>query len=196
MGSGTDLTPHNVIGISDFKNGILFENEGVIYQVVWFQHHKPGKGGAVMRTKIRNVRTGSIIEQTFKSGEKFQEITMTRKKKQYLYNDGEKYTFMDTETFDQIEVTMAKLGEAAQYLKDNMEVEALYLDDEFLTLDLPASVELKVTQTVPGVKGDSVSNTTKPATVETGVELLVPLFIKEGDTIKVDTRTGEYVARV
>ena len=184
-----------MIGITDFKNGTLFESDGVIYQVLWFQHHKPGKGGAVMRTKIRNVRTGAIIEQTFKSGEKFKEATMERKKKQYLYNDGGTYTFMDQETFDQISVPIEKIGEIARYLKENMEVNALYLEDEFLALDLPASVELKVTQTVPGVKGDSVSNVTKPATLETGVEVLVPLFIKEGDTIRVDTRTGEYVSR-
>ena len=184
-----------MIGPNDFKNGILFENEGVIYQVVWFQHHKPGKGGAVMRTKIRNIRTGSLIEQTFKSGEKFKEVTMSRQKKQYLYNDGNNYTFMDQVTYDQIEVSKEKLGDLTHYLKENMEVEALYLENEFLSLDMPASVELKVTQTVPGVRGDTVSNTTKPATMETGVEVQVPLFIKEGDTIKVDTRTGEYVSR-
>ena len=155
-----------MIGISDFKNGVLFENEGVIYQVVWFQHHKPGKGGAVMRTKIRNVRTGSLIEQTFKSGEKFQEVTMTRRKKHYLYANADHFTFMDTETYDQIDVPRAKIGDAAQFLKENMEVEALYLDDEFLTLDMPASVELKVTQTMPGVRGDTVSNATKSATCQ------------------------------
>ena len=185
-----------MIGISDFKNGILFENEGKIYQVVWFQHHKPGKGGAVMRTKIRNVRTGSIIEQTFKSGEKFQEVSMTRRKKQYLFHDEQNYTFMDTETFDQISISKEKMGEAVHFLKENVEVDALYLDDEFLALDLPASVELKVTHTVPGTRGDTVNNATKAATVETGAEVQVPLFIKEGDTIKVDTRTFEYVERV
>jgi elongation factor P len=184
-----------MIGISDFKNGTIFENEGTIYQVVWFQHHKPGKGGAVMRTKIRNVRTGAIIEQTFKSGEKFKEVSMSRRKKQYLYNDGNAYTFMDMETFDQIAIPKEKIGDAAQFMKENMELDALYLEDEFLTLDMPASVQLKVTHTVPGIRGDTVSNTTKPATVETGVEVQVPLFIKEGDTIKVDTRTGEYVER-
>lgn len=185
-----------MIGISDFKNGTLFENEGVIYQVIWFQHHKPGKGGAVMRTKIRNVRTGAIIEQTFKSGEKFKEAEMSRRKKQYLYNDGNGYTFMDMESFDQISVPKEKIGDAVKFLKENAEVDALYLGEEFLALDLPAAVELKVTQTVPGVRGDTVSNVTKPATVETGVEVLVPLFIKEGDIIRLDTRTGEYVSRV
>ncbi len=120
---------------------------------------------------------------------------MSRRKKKYLYNDGAKYTFMDLQSFDQLEIPVEKLGEAANFMKENMELDALYLEEEFLTIDMPASVELKVTQTVPGVRGDTVSNTTKPATVETGVEVQVPLFIKEGDTIKVDTRSGEYVAR-
>ena len=184
-----------VIGISDFKNGTIFDNEGTIYQVLWFQHHKPGKGGAVMRTRIRNVRTGAIIEQTFKSGEKFKEVSMSRRKKQYLYGDGQNFTFMDNETYDQLTVPLEKLGDQAKFLKENMEVEALYLEEEFLTLDLPASVVLKVTSTVPGVRGDTVSNTTKPATTETGIEVQVPLFIKEGEAIRVDTRTGEYVER-
>ncbi len=184
-----------MIEVSDFKNGLLFENEGAVYQIVWFQHHKPGKGGAVMRTKIKNVRTGSIIEQTFKSGEKFREVNMSRRKKQYLYGDNNGYTFMDMETYDQVAVPAAKIGELANYLKENQEVEALYLEDEFLTLDMPASVELKVTSTMQGIKGDTVSNATKPATLETGIEVQVPLFIKEGDILKIDTRSGEYVSR-
>ena len=185
-----------MITTADFKNGILFENEGVVYQVIWFQHHKPGKGGAVMRTKLKNIRTGSIIEQTFKSGERFKEVSMLRKKKQYLYSDDRSCTFMDNNTFEQISVPKENLGEGIKYLKEELEVEVLYLDDEFLGLDLPASVELKVVSTVPGIRGDSVSNVTKPATLETGIEVLVPLFVKEGDTIKVDTRTGDYVGRV
>lgn len=185
-----------MISTGDFKNGTLFESEGAIYQVVWFQHHKPGKGGAVMRTKIKNVRTGSTIDQTFKSGEKFKEVSMQRKKKQYLYSDEKSCTFMDVETYDQISILKEKIEDLLKFLKEGIEVDALYLGEEFLSLDLPASVELKVVQTVPGIKGDSVSNMTKPATVETGAELSVPLFIKEGDSIRVDTRTGEYVARV
>lgn len=184
-----------MITTADFKNGLVFENEGSVYQIVWFQNHKPGKGGAVMRTKIRNVRTGAIVEETFKSGEKFKEVPFYRKKKQYLYNDGGSYTFMDMESFDQISVSKDKIGDLDKFLKENMEVEALYLDEEFLALDLPASVELKVVSTVPGIRGDSVSNTTKPATLETGLEVLVPLFINEGDMLKVDTRTGEYISR-
>ena len=184
-----------MIGISDFKNGTIFENEGTIYQVIWFQHHKPGKGGAVLRTRIRNVRTGSIIEQTFKSGEKFEEVTMSKKKKQFLYANGTTYTFMDMESYDQVEVPLEKLGDQARFLKENMEVEALYLEDELLAINLPIAVELKITHTVPGIRGDTVSNTTKPATTETGIEVQVPLFIKENDVIRVDTRTGEYLER-
>ncbi|OGR51424.1 MAG: elongation factor P [Elusimicrobia bacterium RIFCSPLOWO2_02_FULL_39_32] len=185
-----------MISTADFKNGILFESEGAIYQVVWFQHHKPGKGGAVMRTKLKNVRTGSIIDQTFKSGEKFKEASMQRKKNQFLYSDERACTFMDVATYEQITIPKEKVEDLLKFLKEGLEVDALYLGEEFLALDLPASVELKVVQTVPGIKGDSVSNMTKPATLETGVELSVPLFIKEGDSIRVDTRTGEYVSRV
>jgi len=184
-----------MITTADFKNGVMFEHEGAMYEVVWFQHHKPGKGGAVMRVKIKNIRTGSIIERTFKSGTKFREVSLTRKKKQFMYADGQNYHFMDMTTYEQLEFPKEKLGAAAKFLTENMEVEALYLEDEFLSLQLPANVALKVTGTVPGIKGDSVSNIMKPATLETGVEVQVPLFIKEGDTIKVDTRTGEYLER-
>ncbi len=184
-----------MITTSDFKNGIIFENEGNIYQVMWFQHHKPGKGGAVMRTKIKNVRTGSIIEQTFKSGEKFKDFSITRKKMQFLYSEDRTCTFMDPISYEQISVSKEKLADILQYLKEGLDLDALYLGEELLGLDLPASVELKVVSTVPGIKGDSVSNMTKPATLETGMELLVPLFIKEEDTIRVDTRTGDYLAR-
>ncbi|MBI1979693.1 MAG: elongation factor P [Elusimicrobia bacterium] len=184
-----------MITTADFKNGLIFEEGGQVYQVMWFQHHKPGKGGAVMRSKIKNLRTGSIIEQTFKSGEKFKELSMSRRKKQFLYGDEGSCHFMDVESYDQIAIPKEKIGDSLKFLKEGVEVVALYLEEEFLNLDLPASVELKVTSTVPGVRGDSVSNVTKPATVETGVEVLVPLFIKEGDSIRVDTRSGEYVSR-
>lgn len=185
-----------MITTADFKNGVIFENDGNIYQVLWFQHHKPGKGGAVMRTKIKNVRTGSIIEQTFKSGEKFKDFTITRKKMQFLYSDERTCTFMDPISYEQISISKEKIEDLRRYLKEGLELDALYLEEELLGLDLPASVELKVVSTVPGIKGDSVSNMTKPATLETGVELLVPLFIKEDDVIRVDTRSGDYVERV
>jgi len=182
---------------ADFHNGLNFEFDNQLYTILWFQHHKPGKGGAVMRTKLKNLQTGTTIEQTFKSGEKFRSIELERIKKQYLYNDGEMYNFMDNETYEQIQISKALVGEiTAKFLKDNTEVQALYLDGKLLSIELPFSVELKVTNTVPGVRGDTVSNVLKPAIVETGAEVHVPLFIKEGDTIKVDTRTGEYVERV
>jgi elongation factor P len=185
-----------MISTSDFRNGVIFEHEGAIHQVVWFQHHKPGKGGAMMRCKLKNLRNGAIIERTFKSGEKFQDMDLTRKPKQFLYGEGEELHFMDMETFEQMTVPKSLLGKTAEFLRENMEVNALYLGEEVLSVELPASVALKVTSTVPGIKGDSVSNMVKPATLETGIELNVPLFIKEGDVIKVDTRTGEYVERV
>jgi elongation factor P len=185
-----------MISTADFANGVAIEVDGAPYIIIWFQHHKPGKGGAVMRVKLQNLRTGAIIERTFKSGEKFREINIERRKKQYLYNDGQNYYFMDTETFDQIHLPKTNLGRAVDFLKPETIVEAIYLDEEFVSIELPATVDLRVKATVPGVKGDTVSNVMKPATVETGAEVQVPLFIKEGDIVKINTRTGEYVSRV
>ena len=185
-----------MISTSDFKNGTIFEWDGRIWQVTWFQHHKPGKGGAVMRVKLRNMRSGEIIERTFKSGESFREVELTRRRKQFSYVDGDKVHFVDTETYEDMEIRKEDLGSMFGFLMENMEVDALYLDGEFLTIQMPASVQLKVTQTVPGVRGNTVSNTLKPATLETGIEIQVPLFINEGDVVKVDTRTQEYVERV
>lgn len=185
-----------MISTADFSNGTVFEYDNRIWQVVWFQHHKPGKGGAVMRLKLRNVRTGDIIDRTFKSGEKFREVELIRKKTQFLYSDADKAHFMDLQSFEQIEIPKTQLGEQVGFLIENMELEALYLDGEFLNIQLPPSVVLAVSSTVPGVKGDSVSNMTKPATLETGIEVSVPLFINEGDKVKVDTRSSEYIERV
>jgi elongation factor P len=184
-----------MISTSEIKNGANIFVDSQPYTVIWFQHHKPGKGGAMLRTKLRNLRTGSIVDRTFKSGEKFQEVDVTRRKKQYLYADAESFHFMDMETYDQISFPKEKLGDTAKYLTENLEVIALYLEGEVVNIELPITVSLKVTATVPGVKGDTVSNTLKPATVETGTEIQVPLFIKEGDVIRVDTRTGEYIER-
>lgn len=185
-----------MIDTSEMGNGTVFEFEGAVWQIVWFQHHKPGKGGAMLRVKLRNVRTGSTIERTFKSGERFKELDLSRRAKQYLYKEGDNYVFMDNETFDQIAVRPEILGDSAKFLIENMEVQAMYLEEEFLNIELPASVALKVKSTVPGVKGDSVSNMVKPATLENGIEITVPLFIKEGESIRVDTRTAEYIERV
>ncbi len=184
------------IDTSEFQTGLCIKVDNEIYTIVWFQHHKPGKGGAVMRTKLKNLRTGSIIERTFKSGEKFEQVDLIRKKKQYMYQAGDNLVFMDMETFEEIHIPKDKIGDAVKFLKEGVEVEGLYLNDEFLGIELPITVDLKVVGTVPGIRGDSVSNVMKPATLETGVEILVPLFINEGDIVKVDTRTGEYVERV
>jgi elongation factor P len=185
-----------MISTSDMGNGTVFEHEGAVYQIVWFQHHKPGKGGAMLRVKLRNVRTGSTIERTFKSGERFNEMSLARKPMQYLYAEGDNYTFMDPKTYDQVPVPREKLGESVKFLTENMDVQALYLEEEFLGVELPTSVALKVISTVPGIKGDSVSNMVKPATLENNIEIMVPLFIKEGEAIMVDTRTSEYLSRV
>lgn len=185
-----------MISTNEFKNGTVFEYDSAVYQVVWFQHHKPGKGGAVMRLKLRNLQTGAIIERTFKSGEKFREVELVRRKKQFLYAAGNDYHFVDAETYEDVGVKKEELAGAEAYLVENMGVEALYLDGTFLSIQLPASVPLKVKATVPGVKGDSATNVVKPATLETGIEINVPLFVKEGDVVKVDTRTGDYIERV
>jgi elongation factor P len=185
-----------MIDSSDLKPGVNVEIDGEYFTVVWSQHHKPGKGAAVMRTKLKNIKTGSIIERTFKIGEKFKEVDFQKIRKQYMYSDAHNCYFMDLETYEQISVPKEKLGEAIKFLKEGVEVNGLYLENEFLGVELPESVELTVTATVPGVRGDSVSNVMKPATLETGVEILVPLFISEGDVVKVNTHTGEYIERV
>jgi elongation factor P len=185
-----------MIDTSDIKNGLVFEYEGNVWQVLWFQHHKPGKGGAMVRVKLRNVRTGATIERSIKSGERFQDLALTRRERHFLYMDGDDFVFMDNKTYDQIHVSKGVVGSAAKYLAENMEVQALYLEEEFLGVELPANVLLKVKTTEPGVKGNSVSNMVKPATLENGVEVQVPLFVKEGDTVRVDTRTDDYLERV
>lgn len=179
----------------DFHNGLIIEYEGAPYQILWFQNHKTAMSHAIMRVKFKNLLTGSILERTFKQADRFKEITPSKKKNQFLYADGDTYHFMDMESFEQIAYPKEKLGEQAKFLTENLEVEALYLDDKFLSISLPSSVEIKVASTVPGIKGDSVSNMMKPATLETGIEIQVPLFVKEGDTVKVDTRSGEYLSR-
>lgn len=184
-----------MISTADFKNGLNIMVDNEPYTIVWFQHHKPGKGGAVMRIKMKHLRNGSITERSFKSGEKFDSVSVEKKKKQFLYSDAASFHFMDLQTYDQISFPKEKLGDSARFLTENLEVEALYLEGELVSFELPISVELKIISTVPGIKGDSVSNMVKPATVETGAEITVPLFIKEGDKIRVDTRTGEYIER-
>jgi elongation factor P len=185
-----------VISTADFKNGLNILVDGEPYQITWFQNHKPGKGGAVMRVKLRHLKKGGTIERTFKSGEKFEALSVTRQKKQFLYKEGTNFNFMDMSTYEQISVSPELLGENANYLKENLEVEAVYLENELIGIDIPIIIEMTITESEPGIKGDSVSNLTKMAKLETGADIRVPLFIKEGDKIKVDTRTGEYVERV
>ncbi|MDR2396002.1 MAG: elongation factor P [Endomicrobium sp.] len=185
-----------MVSTSDFKNGLNILVDGEPYQITWFQNHKPGKGGAVMRVKLRHLKKGGTIERTFKSGEKFDALSVTRQKKQFLYKEGTNFNFMDMNTYEQITVSPELLGDKVTFLKENLEVEAIYLENELIDIDLPIILEMTIAQAEPGIKGDSVSNLTKMAKLETGADIRVPLFIKEGDKIKVDTRSGEYVERV
>jgi elongation factor P len=185
-----------MISTSDFRNGLNILVDGEPYQITWFQNHKPGKGGAVMRVKLRHLKKGGTIERTFKSGEKFDALSVTRQKKQFLYKEGDNFNFMDLNTYDQISVSPEIIGELANYLTENREADAIYLENELIGIEIPAIIEMTIAESEPGIKGDSVSNMTKMAKLETGADIRVPLFIKEGDKIKVDTRTGEYVERV
>lgn len=185
-----------MISTSDFRNGLVILVDKEPYQIVWFQNHKPGKGGAVMRVKLRHVKKGGTIDRTFKSGERFEELSVTRNKKQFLYADGDNYNFMDMNTYEQIAIEKEKLDGKEIYLKENQEIDVIYLEDDIIGIDMPLIVEMTIIEAEPGIKGDSVTNLTKFAKIETGAEIKVPLFIKEGDKIKVDTRTGEYVERV
>jgi len=185
-----------MISASDLKNGINIELNNEVFTVIWFQHHKPGKGGAVVRTKLKNVVTGRIMDKTFRPEDRFEQAILERRKKQYLYKSGKNYCFMDMETFEEITFTEKELGEGTQFLKENMEVEILIYKGAVIGVEMPNSVELKVTYTEPGKKGDTVTNVTKPAQLETGAKVQVPLFINTGDTIRVDTQTGKYIERV
>ena len=185
-----------MVSTSDFRNGLNILVDGDPYQITWFQNHKPGKGGAVMRVKLRHLKKGGTIERTFKSGEKFEALSVTRQKKQFLYKEGEKFNFMDMNTYEQVSVEPEIIGDLVNYLTENREVDAIYLENELIGIEMPAIIEMIIAESEPGIKGDSVSNMTKMAKLETGADIRVPLFIKQGDKIKVDTRTGEYVERV
>lgn len=184
-----------MITAGDFRNGLIFKYEGELYKVVEFQHHKPGKGRAFMRSKIKNIRTGAVLERTFRPDEKIENITLELQKMQFLYKQGEKYAFMDQGTYEQVEIGPDHLGENAKFLKDGLEVTVIKHEGEIIGVDLPISIELKVTYTEPGMKGDTVSSTYKSATLETGAVIQVPLFIEIDDVVIIDTRTGEYVSR-
>ncbi|TDT61956.1 elongation factor P [Fonticella tunisiensis] len=185
-----------MISAGDFRKGSTFEVDGQVFTVVEFMHVKPGKGAAFVRTKLRNVITGGVIERTFSPTEKFPEAVIERKEMQYLYNDGELYYFMDLNTYDQIPLNKEKVEDAIKYLKENMNAIIKFYKGEAFSVEPPNFVELKVIATEPGVKGDTATNALKPATVETGATFMVPLFVNEGDVIRIDTRTGEYMSRV
>jgi elongation factor P len=181
---------------NDLKNGMTLNLEGNLFQVVEFQHVKPGKGGAFVRTKLRNSRTGAVLERTFRADEKVEQAVIDKREMQYLYNEGGEMIFMDTHTYDQMQVPPSALGDAAGYLIEGNSAVLQMYGDEIVGVDMPASVDLEVTMTEPGLQGDRSSAGRKPATVQTGVTVHVPLFVNIGDRIKVDTRSGEYITRV
>jgi elongation factor P len=183
------------ISTNDLKNGMALNLPEGLMTVVEFQHVKPGKGGAFVRTKLKNVRTGAVVEKTFRSDEKVGHAVIDKREMQYLYREGSDYVFMDNQSYDQMQVPRASLGDAVKYLKEGDTAVLPMWQDEILGVDLPAAVDLVVTETEPGIQGDRVSGARKPATMETGLVVQVPLFIEVGETLKVDTRTGEYLAR-
>ncbi len=180
----------------DFKNGITFEMEGNVLQVIEFQHVKPGKGAAFVRTKLRNVITGAVIEKTFNPTDKFENAYVERKEMQYLYNDGDLYYFMDNETYEQLPIGADKLDDNFKFVKENMMCKIISYKGNVFGVEPPMFVDLEVTDTEPGFKGDTATGATKPATLETGAQIKVPLFINIGDVLNIDTRTGEYLKRV
>ncbi len=184
------------IDTSQFSNGTYIYVDGSLCQILWFQHHKPGKGGAIMRTKLRNLSNGATIERTFRAGEKFEAPSVARSRASFLYEAGENLAFMDTQTYEQYEIKREVLGDQAKFLTDGMEVMVVKANDQVISVELPATVEIEVEYTEQGVRGDTVSNVQKPATLKNGLEIKVPLFIKTGDIVRVDTRTGKYVERV
>jgi len=185
-----------VISTNQFKNGTHIEVDGAIYRILDFQHVKPGKGGAFVRTKLRKVDDGSVQDKTFRAGEKFRPVRTETRKMQFLYDSGEAGVFMDTATYDQTEIPRDATGEEMRWVQPNDTVDVLYVDERPTGVQVPSAVDLRVVKTQPGLKGDTASGGgSKPATLETGVEVQVPLFIDEGETVRVDTRSGEYVSR-
>ncbi len=184
-----------MVTAGDFRNGLTFEMDGNVMQVIEFQHVKPGKGAAFVRTKIKNVITGAVTERTFNPTDKFENAYVERKDMEYLYSDGELYYFMDTETYEQIPLEGAKLGDNFRFVKENMICKVVSFKGNVFSVEPPMFVELEVTDTEPGFKGDTATGATKPATLETGATIKVPLFIDIGTKIRIDTRTGEYIER-
>ena len=184
-----------MVTAGDFRNGVTFEMDGNVYSIIEFQHVKPGKGAAFVRTKIRNVISGAVTEKTFNPNDKYPTAFIERKDMEYLYNDGDLYYFMDSETYEQLPISPNVLGDNFRFVKENMVCKVLSYTGNVFGIEPPNFVELQVTETEPGVKGDTATNVTKPATLETGAEIKVPIFINEGEMIRVDTRTGEYMER-
>lgn len=185
-----------MIAAGDFKNGVTVEIDGNIYQILEFQHVKPGKGAAFVRTKLKNIISGGVIEKTFRPTEKFPKAHIDRKDMQYLYQDGDLYNFMDVETYDQIALNEDAIGDSLKFVKENEMVKICSHNGNVFAVEPPLFVELAITETEPGFKGDTAQGATKPATVETGAVVYVPLFVEQGDVLKIDTRTGEYLSRV
>lgn len=184
-----------MITAGDFRNGVTFDMDGNVYQIIEFQHVKPGKGAAFVRTKIKNVISGAVTEKTFNPTDKFPTAFIERREMQYLYSDGDLYYFMDNETYENMPINASSLGDNFKFVKENTDVKVLSYKGVVFGVEPPFFVELQVTKTDPGFKGDTATNATKPATLETGAEIRVPLFIDEGDMIRIDTRTGEYMER-
>ena len=184
------------VDTSQFRNGLKIELDGEPFTIVYFQHVKPGKGGAFVRTKVKNLRTGRTLDRRFRAGEKVEEADIEDRRMQYLYQDGESLVFMDMESYDQTPFSLEQVGDARRFLKENLDVDVLFWNGKPINIDLPNFIEAVITECEPGEKGDTASNVTKPATLETGAVVQVPLFIKEGEKIRVDTRSGEYVERV
>jgi elongation factor P len=183
-----------MISTSDFKNGLTIIYYGQLYKILYFQHVKPGKGGAFVRTKLKDLNSGAIIEKTFRAGEKMEQALLETRKMQYLYRD-QYYNLMDTKTFEQIQLSGDIIGDGKDYLLENMELSVIFYKGKPISIELPIFIEARVTKTEPGIKGDTVSSSFKPAEIETGAKIQVPLFINIGDIIKIDTRTGDYITR-
>ena len=185
-----------MVSAGDFRNGVTLEMDGNIYQIIEFQHVKPGKGAAFVRTKLKNIINGGVVEKTFRPTEKFPTARIDRVEMQYLYNDGDLYYFMNTENYDQIALNNETIGDALKFVKENEMVKVCSHNGNVFAVEAPLFVELEVTETEPGFKGDTATGATKPATVETGAVVYVPLFVETGDKLMIDTRTGEYLSRV
>ena len=184
------------ISVNDLRNGITLELDNGLFQVVEFQHVKPGKGGAFVRTKLRNLKNGNVFDRTFNAGIRVEQAIINREEMQFLYRDGDDYVFMNNDSYEQMHVAPVALGDASDYMVEGMSAQVAFFQGQIISVEIPASVELKIAQTEPGVQGDRVSGARKPAKLETGKVVQVPLFVEIGDRIKVDTRSGDYITRV